>query len=491
MQLCAFSKSEIHDDKILATCPLGLSSTAAKRCPARKRLYHVPPLDLRVLSCQFPDDWQGKRIVDPEGVRERLSPAKKRVGVKSATNERGKGDSTMTTETATAETTAIAARPTQATGISVYDRITDPMAFVERFGVTLFNSKMFGLNNADQGKALAWMFVVKRIDPFDFRRRHHVIGGTVSMSAEAMLADFRTKLGGSHDIISRTYDKAAIQLVLGKKKQIFEFTWEDAQREDYCYTTDANNGKMAKIVNGQLNPRALKDNWSTPRRRMQMLWARVVSDGVGAMAPEIAGGYLTPEELGLPTHGEVISDVVDAEFTVTQSHGAVDPGPAEVQTAPFVVEGEIEPGVATQIVEQAGDPATEPAPAKPTELPVDDPSEKLTAARDKLDATPTTKEVAAADMSCSVQVDEKTALLRRLGPLKRELLSDVQYQKVLNDNYKVPTAKDLTVEQLTKLVTNLEAEKAKLAAAATQAAPQGGTDDLSRWANQAIQKPGN
>lgn len=30
---------------------------------------------------------------------------------------------------------------------------------------------------------------------------------------------------------------------------------------------------------------------------MQMLWARVVSDGVRAMAPEVVAGYYTPEEL--------------------------------------------------------------------------------------------------------------------------------------------------------------------------------------------------
>ena len=39
-----------------------------------------------------------------------------------------------------------------------------------------------------------------------------------------------------------------------------------------------------------------KDNWATPRSRMQMLWARVVSDGVRTMAPEICSGIYTPEE---------------------------------------------------------------------------------------------------------------------------------------------------------------------------------------------------
>lgn len=32
MQLCTYSKSELHSDKILRTCPLDLNTTEAKHC---------------------------------------------------------------------------------------------------------------------------------------------------------------------------------------------------------------------------------------------------------------------------------------------------------------------------------------------------------------------------------------------------------------------------------------------------------------------------
>src|SRR5690606_5330774 len=69
MQLCTFSKSSIHHRSVLEKCPLELTSGEAKKCPCRKRLYNVPPTDLRVLSCTFPDDWQGRAIRDVEQVK--------------------------------------------------------------------------------------------------------------------------------------------------------------------------------------------------------------------------------------------------------------------------------------------------------------------------------------------------------------------------------------------------------------------------------------
>jgi len=41
----------------------------------------------------------------------------------------------------------------------------------------------------------------------------------------------------------------------------------------------------------------LKFNWSTPRKRKQMLWARLVSDVVRAIAPQVVKGIYTPEEV--------------------------------------------------------------------------------------------------------------------------------------------------------------------------------------------------
>jgi hypothetical protein len=57
-------------------------------------------------------------------------------------------------------------------------------------------------------------------------------------------------------------------------------SWEDVQQERYIYAKDG----------------SLKDNWATPRGRRQMLWARVISEAVRTLAPEIVAGTYTPEE---------------------------------------------------------------------------------------------------------------------------------------------------------------------------------------------------
>ena len=62
MELCHFSKSQLLADRILPECPLALNSTGAKKCQCRKRLYHVQPGDLRVLSCTYPVDWRGNPV---------------------------------------------------------------------------------------------------------------------------------------------------------------------------------------------------------------------------------------------------------------------------------------------------------------------------------------------------------------------------------------------------------------------------------------------
>jgi len=62
MNLCTFSKSGILQADILDACPLKLNATEAKTCVCRRRVSHVPPCDLRVLSCTWPNDWRGNPV---------------------------------------------------------------------------------------------------------------------------------------------------------------------------------------------------------------------------------------------------------------------------------------------------------------------------------------------------------------------------------------------------------------------------------------------
>jgi hypothetical protein len=178
----------------------------------------------------------------------------------------------------------------------VYDQVGDPNEFIKTLGLAILHSEMFGCNNASQGAVLALECMARRVPPMTLAERYHIIHGRLSMRADAMLADFRTKCGGSHRVIERTPNVAHIELTVGKESRSFSLTWEDARHEPFAYV-----GKEASIIDkiqrGLWKELMMKPKYATPRSRCQMLWARVVSDGVRAMAPEVVAGYYTPEEI--------------------------------------------------------------------------------------------------------------------------------------------------------------------------------------------------
>lgn len=173
---------------------------------------------------------------------------------------------------------------TEVKALAVYDRISDPMAAVQQLGRDIARSQMFGCSNEEQGRVFAMTCLAKRCDPLALVESYHVIEGHLSMKADAMLAGL-VERGGSHRIIRRTPEAAEIEITLRDDTQRFALTWEEAKQEPFVYGKER-NGK-----------RDIKKNWATPRSRMQMLWARVVSDGVRAMCPEVVCGKYAPEEI--------------------------------------------------------------------------------------------------------------------------------------------------------------------------------------------------
>lgn len=181
-----------------------------------------------------------------------------------------------------------------------YDRIGDLMGFVKEMGRAIALSKMFGCDSEAQGQVMALECVSRRMPPMTVAERYHLIHGKLSLKAEAMLADFRAKMGGDYRIIERSDKRAAIELTLGGQQLTGEFSWEDAQREPFIYKfgKDQKEDDIVQLINsGQASKLKIKSSYATPRSRMQMLWARVVSDTVRAMAPEVTAGSYTPEEI--------------------------------------------------------------------------------------------------------------------------------------------------------------------------------------------------
>lgn len=182
--------------------------------------------------------------------------------------------------------------------VSVYDRIQNPIEAMVILGKSIAESQMFGCSNVSQGVVLAWECLTSRESALSLAKKNHIIDGKLSMKADAMLAEFSER-GGAHRILSRTPDLAAIELTRNGQPQKFDLSWEAAQREPFIYA-----GKEKEIVDqldawlaakGQ-QPK-IKTKYRTPRARMQMLWARVVSDGVRAVDPGVNYGRYAPEEL--------------------------------------------------------------------------------------------------------------------------------------------------------------------------------------------------
>lgn len=175
--------------------------------------------------------------------------------------------------------------------IELYSRLQNPIEAIDRIGEVFAKSGMFGCTRMEQGKVLAMTCLALKTDPITVANTYHLVdmgekGIRLVMKADAMLAKFHG-LGGKSKILSRTPELASVELTSPSQTATFSFSWDEAQKEEFPWSSQ----RDAK------GNRRLKPTWATPRGRMQMLWARVVSDGIRAMAPEINFGMHAPEEL--------------------------------------------------------------------------------------------------------------------------------------------------------------------------------------------------
>lgn len=163
---------------------------------------------------------------------------------------------------------------------------------LEILGKIVAQSNLFGKRNPAEGLAIVAMCHQKRISWLDFMQTFHMIQGVVSKKTDAMIADLH-RIGGTHKPLTRTPEKAEAFFKLGDSEYTSTITWEECLAEPFVY-----QGKESDVLNmlqcGQKPP--LKAKYTTPRSRMQMLWARCVSDGVRVVAPECVQGIYTPEE---------------------------------------------------------------------------------------------------------------------------------------------------------------------------------------------------
>lgn len=256
-----------------------------------------------------------------------------------------------------ATTTAIAIRDQQQSLVSqTYGKITDPLAFARELGPAA--SSIMGAP-LDQGPAIALTALCEGYTLVEMRRRYHWIGGRPVMQAAAMLAEFRMNFGGDYEVKTRTAEACEIVFTdaAGRKYET-ALTWAECEESRWPWK------------NWQDHSRGLKDNWATKLDRKTMMFARLVSDSLKFICPELAAGVYTPEEMQdvleakivEPTRlaSEVIAEQVAAKQSVVAEADGSDATDAEVIDAPFdvVVDASPDADIVADVVLSPSEPGT-------------------------------------------------------------------------------------------------------------------------------------
>jgi hypothetical protein len=178
--------------------------------------------------------------------------------------------------------------------ITVYDRVADTQTAIATLAQNIAKSSMFACENEGQAYILALECFARRCTPVDLLSRYHLIKGKLTLKANVMLAEANAR-GWLHTVKRRDVDGAAIVLRHESNPDHaveVALTWDQAKAEPFVY--EGKELVVIQLLAAGKTPN-LKAKYSTPRARMQMLWARVVSDVVNACCPEAACGLYPPE----------------------------------------------------------------------------------------------------------------------------------------------------------------------------------------------------
>jgi len=153
--------------------------------------------------------------------------------------------------------------------IQLYNQITDPVKAIDQLGTMFAKSGMFGCDNENAGKMLAMICLAERQSPTYINRNFDIVGGKLRKKSMAAFAEFR-QAGGKVRWIKTGED--------GKEASA-EFTFE-GQTVQLSFTIEQARQGGANFKAGS--------NWAkTPGN---MLRARVISNALGMLCPEIFAG---------------------------------------------------------------------------------------------------------------------------------------------------------------------------------------------------------
>lgn len=180
---------------------------------------------------------------------------------------------------------------------------------VQALGGAIATSGMFGCNKPEQGVIIALQCIAENKAPLEMAKNYHLVKGKLTKRADSMLADFK-----------RSGGKIKWGDLKNRKIQSATFTDPDGNVYDVSYSID--DAKAAGVYNSKADSPWQK----TPAAMMR---ARLVSETMRAIAPEIVTGVYTPEE------ASQFDDVQPA-----QSKPEPKPAQAEPVTAQPVIDAE-------------------------------------------------------------------------------------------------------------------------------------------------------
>jgi len=189
--------------------------------------------------------------------------------------------------------------------VSTYDKVQDPMTAATQLGEWIAKSGMFGCERVEQGAILAMQCLVERKAPLELAKHYHIIGGKLSLRADAMLALYRER---------------------GGKVQWLQFDDQGAKAK---WAYDGNNVEIAYTSDDArragLLPARPGSGWA--KFPAEMLRARLISKAVRMLAPEVVTGTYTPEEI------EDIQRPQPAQVVIGAVSPAAQAFPVEVSVA--------------------------------------------------------------------------------------------------------------------------------------------------------------
>jgi hypothetical protein len=162
--------------------------------------------------------------------------------------------------------------------LALFQGVSDPVGAAMQLGEAFASSGMFGCTKPAQGAILALQCLTSGLTPFEVTQTYHLLDGKLSMKADAMLGRYKAA-GGKVIWGTRTAERVKARWVYGENDLEMEVTMQELVASGVAL------GKGGE----------LKENYK--RHPRQMLTARLISEAVRLLAPEVVSGIYTPEEV--------------------------------------------------------------------------------------------------------------------------------------------------------------------------------------------------